>query len=207
MLTYFGNGRKLRIRWQTLNHRRFLLRCLSKDINTVSIRFESNIKTPKGNHIIKKGERALLNERIRLINITTNMFVTKGETYIDQLKGIFEKETMEECEKFINMKRESRQRKTPECQRLKFERLCQKNNICKDGCSNIEHKDGHSNILHGDHTLTSNQTEPYENHMRTIKEALYIRVNNPSFNRNIGKYHLPHIWHEVQFNTSELKLK
>ena len=43
--------------------------------------------------------------------------------------------------------------------------------------------------------------------MRAIKEALYIRVNNPSLNRNIGKYHLPHIWDEVLFNTSELKLK
>ena len=28
---------------------------------------------------------------------------------------------------------------------------------------------------------------------RAIKEALYIRVNNPSLNRNVGKYHLPHI--------------
>ena len=42
--------------------------------------------------------------------------------------------------------------------------------------------------------------------MRTIKEALYIRVNNPSLNRNIGNYHLPHIWDEVLYNTSELKL-
>ena len=46
-----------------------------------------------------------------------------------------------------------------------------------------------------------------QNLMRTIKEALYIRVNNPSLNRNIGKYHLPHIWDDVLFNTSELKLK
>ena len=45
-----------------------------------------------------------------------------------------------------------------------------------------------------------------QNLMRTIKEALYIRVNNPSLNRNIGKYHLPHIWDEVLYNTSELKL-
>ena len=37
--------------------------------------------------------------------------------------------------------------------------------------------------------------------MRAIKEAIYIRVNNPSLNRNIGKYHLPHIWDEVLFNT------
>ena len=42
---------------------------------------------------------------------------------------------------------------------------------------------------------------------RAIKEALYIRVNNPSLNRNIGKYHLPHIWDEVLLNYSELKLK
>ena len=46
-----------------------------------------------------------------------------------------------------------------------------------------------------------------QNLSRTIKEALYIRVNNPSLNRNIGKYHLPHIWDEVLLNTSELQLK
>ena len=45
-----------------------------------------------------------------------------------------------------------------------------------------------------------------QNLMRAIKEALYIRVNNPPLNRNIGKYHLPHIWDEVLFNTSELKI-
>ena len=46
-----------------------------------------------------------------------------------------------------------------------------------------------------------------QNLLRTIKEALYIRVNNPSLNKNIGKYHLPHIWDEVLHNISELKLK
>ena len=45
------------------------------------------------------------------------------------------------------------------------------------------------------------------NLMRTIKEALYIRVNDPSLNRNVGKYHLPHVWDEVLFNTSELKIE
>ena len=42
--------------------------------------------------------------------------------------------------------------------------------------------------------------------MRTFKEVLYIRVNNPSLNRNIGKYHLSHIWNEVLLNTLEPKI-
>ena len=46
-----------------------------------------------------------------------------------------------------------------------------------------------------------------QNLRRAIKEALYIRVNNSSLIRNIGKYHLPHIWDEVLFNIPELKLK
>ena len=46
-----------------------------------------------------------------------------------------------------------------------------------------------------------------QNLIRTIKEPLYVRVNNPSLNKNIGKHHLPHIWDEVLLNTSELKIK
>ena len=44
------------------NHRRFTLRCLREDIIPVSIRLKRSIKTPKGHHIIRKAERALLNE-------------------------------------------------------------------------------------------------------------------------------------------------
>ena len=42
---------------------------------------------------------------------------------------------------------------------------------------------------------------------RTIREAMLIRVNDPSLNRNIGKYQLPHIWNEVLVKLPELKLK
>ena len=45
-----------------------------------------------------------------------------------------------------------------------------------------------------------------QNLIKPIKEALYIRVNNTSLNKNIGKYHLPYIWDGVLFNTSELKI-
>ena len=40
----------------------------------------------------------------------------------------------------------------------------------------------------------------------TIQEAIYIRVNNPTLNRNGGKYNLPHIWDKVLFTIPELKI-
>ena len=46
-----------------------------------------------------------------------------------------------------------------------------------------------------------------QNIARNIKEAILIRVNDPSLNRNIGKYQLPHIWDEVLVKSPELKLK
>ena len=41
---------------------------------------------------------------------------------------------------------------------------------------------------------------------RTTREAMLIRVNDPSLNRNIGKYQLPHIWNEVLVNLPEVQL-
>ena len=42
---------------------------------------------------------------------------------------------------------------------------------------------------------------------RTIKESMYIRVNNPTLNRNIGKYNLPHVWDKLLLSIPELKKK
>ena len=42
---------------------------------------------------------------------------------------------------------------------------------------------------------------------RTIKEAMYIWVNDHSLNRNLEKYELPHIWDEVLQDTLSLWLK
>ena len=67
----------------------------------------------------------------------------------------------------------------------------------------------HSNITAHNTTLDNFSIVGREdqNLMRLIKEAIYIRVNNPSLNKNIGKYHLPHIWDEALNNITELKLK
>ena len=42
---------------------------------------------------------------------------------------------------------------------------------------------------------------------RNIKEAIFIRVSDPSLTRNIGKFQLPHIWDEVLARSPELQLK
>ena len=44
-----------------------------------------------------------------------------------------------------------------------------------------------------------------QNLARNIKESIYIRVNNPSLNNNIGKFNLSHIWDRVLLNTNGLK--
>ena len=41
---------------------------------------------------------------------------------------------------------------------------------------------------------------------RNIKESIYIRVNNPTLNNNIGKFNLSHIWDRVLLNTKGLTL-
>ena len=42
---------------------------------------------------------------------------------------------------------------------------------------------------------------------RNIKESIYIWVNNPTLNNNIGKFNLSHIWDRVLLNTKGLTLK
>ena len=48
--------------------------------------------------------------------------------------------------------------------------------------------------------------ERYKEHLKA-PSAIYIRVNNPSLNNNIGKFNLSHIWDRVLLNTKGLTLK
>ena len=94
------------------NHRWFTLRCLSNSIIPVSVQLKSNIKTPKGYYIIKKAEKALLNERVRSINNTINMFMWQRNTCIEELEKLIKEEDMAECHRFIDGRREARHQKT-----------------------------------------------------------------------------------------------
>ena len=101
-------------------HRKFSLRCLSTDIIPVSIRLRSNIKSPKGFNIIKRAEKALLNEKIRMVNNTITMLENEIHTCMNQLTNILNKESMEDCIVFIKTRKEARHIKTQLRQVNKF---------------------------------------------------------------------------------------
>ena len=42
---------------------------------------------------------------------------------------------------------------------------------------------------------------------QNIKEAMFVSANDPSLNKNLGKYQLPHIWGKILHETSALQLK
>ena len=108
------------------NRRRFSLRCLSKCVIPGSVRLKSNTRTPRGYYIIKRANRVLLNERLRTINNTLEMFEYQRDTCIDHFCRALDKEAMEKCKNFINRTREARHKKTLDHQKAKFERLYQK---------------------------------------------------------------------------------
>ena len=78
------------------------------------------------------------------------MFGIQIDTCINKLKGILDKESMEECVGFIKLKWESRHIKTLERQTLNFNQLCHKNT---GGCSN-HHHGNHDQQQHGRGTIT-----------------------------------------------------
>ena len=42
---------------------------------------------------------------------------------------------------------------------------------------------------------------------RNIKQTMYIKVNDPSHNKNLGKFLLPQVWDQVLKDTPSLQLK
>ena len=130
------------------NHRRFTIKCLTKEVIPVSIRLKTNIKTSKGLQIIRRAEKQLLNERIRSINNTLQLLMMKRNTCIEELKDtILDKEddqkTFEECETLIKRVIECCHNKVMQRQKQKFEALQQKTS-------------GHSN--EGQHICSDNTT-------------------------------------------------
>ena len=158
------------------NHRHFSPRCLSKGIIPTSVRLKTNIKTPKGKYIIKKAELSLLNEKIRSINNSITMFRTIRDTCKNQLESMVDKETMEECNKYIENRREQRHLKTLERHLSKFHRLCH------------GYTDGHSNSQHGENGHTNTYICTTTTTATTSTNQGDLRDNNTSNNNTNGNW-------------------
>ena len=82
-----------------------------------------------------------MNERIRSINNTITMFKWQIDTCINSLGSSIGMEAMEECHRFINLRRERTHIKTLNRQIKKFNQLWQRNT---GGCPNYQHgREGH----------------------------------------------------------------
>ena len=160
------------------NHRIFTIRCLKEDLIPVSIKLRSNIKTPRAMIIIKKTERALLNERIRNIYNTITMATHERDTCITTLLEVFPKEIMEDCKRLIFLRREAYYIKVKRRQISKLERLCHKN---RGGCPN-KHDGGQGS--HDENTRPNNfytdleEKEKENKHDSELKEKWVVNLSS-----------------------------
>ena len=108
------------------NHQRFSLKCLKYDVIHASIRLKTNVRTTKGLEIIRKAERKLLNECIRSINNSLELYMYEKEAIVQQLEEKLDHNTiLEECKHFTERVVEVRHQRILDWQKRKFELLYQ----------------------------------------------------------------------------------
>ena len=91
----------------------------------MSIRLKTTFRTAKGLEIIRKTERKLLNEHIRSINNSLELYMYEKEAIVQQLEDKLDHNIMEECNNFIKRVTEARHQRVLDQQKRKFELLYQ----------------------------------------------------------------------------------
>ena len=96
---------------------------------------------------------------------------------------------------------------------------CPSSYICESGRSLGERVKEHFKVpspIHLHSTTTGHPMDPEQfnivhkevnSHSRTIKEAMFICVQDPTLNKNLGKYQLPHIWDHLLLASPTLQHK
>ena len=123
------------------NHRRFSLRCLSQGVTPVSLKLKNLTRTKKGEGIIKRAEKQLLNERIRNINYKIEKFQHDKYMYERQLREILKEDQIiwDACKEEVLKRKEMRHQNVQKRQISKFEKLMKEQKKQEQGgCSNIE---------------------------------------------------------------------
>ena len=120
------------------NHRIFTLRCLHKELISVSIKLNSTLKTEKAKKIIRKAEKDLLQARVKAINSIPDNIAKQTELCRSQLASIFSAQRLRECQGFVEKVGEIRFTKVKQRQLTKFNNLLNKKegNITRANCPN-----------------------------------------------------------------------
>ena len=84
------------------NHRIFPLKCISNELVPVSLRLKTTIKRERARRIIRKGEKDLLQARVKSINGTLGDNAKQRELSRSKLAFLVSTSTMEKCQQFID---------------------------------------------------------------------------------------------------------
>ena len=99
-----------------------------------------------------------MNERIRSIINTLNMVRDLRDTCINQLREVLDNEWMDKCRDFIEVRREQQHLKTLNRQKLKFERLLEREKVREGNHTTLHggHDDNHSDLTKQNNTIEHN---------------------------------------------------
>ena len=134
----------------------------------MSICLKQSIRTPKVYQIIRKAERSLLNERVRLINNTLNMLKVLRNTCREELRRVLSNEWMAKCEDFIEVGRERQHLETLMRQKAKLDKLLQQKHKEEEKCK----------VRHGIHTVYPNNAAIHNNNNTDPTYAALQNNNN-----------------------------
>ena len=108
-------------------HLTFTHRCKDNGVTPSSLKIRCPINTEKARNIIKKAEKDLTGERIRVINNKIRSLQRKRETQNNDLETLnFDPGTSRHLEVHLCKKRESEEKQTKERHKIKLERLVNK---------------------------------------------------------------------------------
>ena len=184
-------------------------------------------RTQRGEGIIQKAEKQLLNERIRNINYILEWYQHDKHMYKEELEDLLkhDPEMWNACQEEIEKRRELRHKKVMERQISKFNRLLQKGQKKQEQGGHSNHQDDcidkgpymdgvkkwvinlssipltkeqESLLAHGPNFAITPKKPPLGEYISNIEKVCQ---------RCIGKHNLPHIWDNISFSIPELKMK
>ena len=136
-LHLFRDWKRLQLRASNYkNYKIFTLRCIHKELITVSIKLKSTLKTEKAKKIVRKAEKDLLQVRVKAINSILDNVTKQTELCRSQLASILSAQRLRECKGFVEKVGEIRFTKVKQRQLNKFNNLNKKEgNITRFNCS------------------------------------------------------------------------